>query len=386
MSKTFRSWLRTTDNKTLLYLLAVSFWLLLGCLFLAQAYFYTLSTGQQMDWARQAPYRLSGYLVWGLLTIPLWQLFRFMESRFSLNILFMMQLGLAAFLGVLHRLLGTLLEFLVRWLAFNELMSVVVFFETRKIALIGGVLDSTLTYLILLLFFTALSFAFRSQRQQRQFQMVKQELTQSRLDALQSQLQPHFLFNTLNGVVAAIHSQPLKAESMVTQLARILRFSLDNSHQQTVPLKEEFRVLEDYLKIEKARLGERMSFDICIAPQCQLLQVPPLICQPLVENAVRHGIAPFNRAGQIRIDASLESHNKTLRIAIEDSGEPISKIHRNGIGLSNCESRLETLFGQEASLQFGESSLGGTKVELHLPVFSSSMNERHVHSQEHEIL
>lgn len=366
MNNSGTSPLELSRNKVLFSLGAVAFWLLLGCLFLAQAYFYALSTGQAMDWARQVPYRLSGYLVWGLLTLPLWILFCRVENRYRLKGAVLIYLACAVLTGILHRLLGTLTEFVIRLLAFGESASLVAFFEVRKIALIGGSLDSGITFLVIILAFAAMSTVLRNQRQRRQIQKIQQQLTQSQLDALQSQLQPHFLFNTLNGIVAAIHAAPQKAESMVTQLANILRFSLDNSRQQTVELTEEFRILEDYLNIEKARLGERINFQISVAAECQKLHVPPLICQPLVENAVRHGIAPFNRPGQLRIDARMEQGN--LAIIIEDSGSLFDGEAEKGVGLSNCKARLKVLFHESATLQFSQSQLGGTKVEVMLPI------------------
>lgn len=360
-----------SDNR-LFCLVAILGWMLLGSLFLAQAYFYNVSTGQEMDWSRQVPYRLSGYLVWGLFTVPLYFLFNALPRNVKLSTHLFMQLLLAVLIGITHRLIGTLVEFIIRQLFFLEEATITAFFGFRQIALIGGALDSALTYLVLLALFFGVTSIIRSQKQQQQIAKIQQQLTQSKLDALQSQLQPHFLFNTLNGIVAAIHAAPMQAESMVSQLGRILRFSLDNSRRQTVTLGEEIAVLKDYLNIEQARLGKRLTWHIEIEPEARQCRLPPLILQPLVENAVQHGIAPFNRPGTINIAAKLTAEKLLLSVA--DSGKSIVEEantgkngQNHGIGLSNSRARLQALFGNTAVLKHATSSLGGTEVLLSIP-------------------
>lgn len=359
------------DNR-LFCLVAIGIWLLLGALFLAQAYFYNVSTGQTMDWWRQVPYRLSGYLVWGLFTVPLFHLYRLLANQFQMIKLIVIQLLLAVLLGVLHRLCGTLMEFVIRKLLFIEEANLAAFIGFRKVALVGGALDSAITYLVLMLIFAGASALIRNQQQQQHLEKVQQQLTQSRLDALQSQLQPHFLFNTLNGIVAAIHAAPMKAEAMVTQLARILRFSLDNTRRQTIPLDAEISMLEDYLKIEKARLGERLTFHIEVAEDVANLTVPPLILQPLVENAVRHGIARYHRPGTIVITARVE--HKQLMLCVTDSGDAIQQnpTVNSGfsIGLSNCQARLKALYGDAATLSLAPAINGGTLAMMTIPLIN----------------
>jgi sensor histidine kinase YesM len=358
-----------SSNSRLFYLAAVIMWMLLGGLFLLQAWFYNISTGQVMDWSRQAPYRLSGYLVWGLFTVPLFHLFQWCQSRFSPLKHFLLQAILLLIVAVLHRLLGTFVEYLVRTWFLAEESGISAFFGMRTIALMGGSLDSGLTYIVLLLLFAGISAVERNQQQQIQLQNIERQLTQSRLDALQSQLQPHFLFNTLNGIVAAIHSAPMQAESMLTQLSRLLRFSLDHGNGNTIPLRAELSILEDYLNIEQARLGERLNYQIEVAETDLNFEVPPLILQPLVENAVRHGIAPINRPGSIKISVSEQAGN--LRISIADSGVPVTIIPEEGIGLSNCRARLKALFGEAASLEVSTSDLGGTQAIMNIPILNS---------------
>lgn len=367
-----------SDNR-LFCLVAILGWMLLGSLFLAQAYFYSVSTGQEMDWSRQIPYRLSGYLVWGLFTVPLYFLFKTLSRKLKLTIHLLVQLLLAVVIGISHRLIGTFVEFFVRQLFFLEEATIGAFFGFRQIALIGGSLDSALTYLVLVASFFGISSIIQNQKQQQQIAQIQQQLTQSKLDTLQSQLQPHFLFNTLNGIVAAIHAAPMKAESMVSQLGRILRFSLDNSGRQTVSLEEEIAALKDYLNIEQARLGDRLTYQIEIESDAKRCRVPPLILQPIVENAVKHGITPFNRPGTINIVAKRTPDKLILSVA--DSGKPIFegtdvRIDRpatgTGIGLNNCSARLQALFGNAAILKLNTSSLGGTEVLVKIPYSESN--------------
>ena len=194
---------------------------------------------------------------------------------------------------------------------------------------------------------------------------MQRELTQTRLDVLQAQLQPHFLFNTLNGIVTQIQNAPQKAEHMVEQLARILRFSLDNASGNTVSIGQELAILKDYLDIEKVRLGDRLDYQLSVDEDCMGLAIPTLILQPLVENSVRHGVAPFAKPGKVLVKASRQ--NGRVQIQIEDSGKGIQENEEQGIGLRNSRQRMEQLFGAQADLTVEQSSLGGAKVCLLLP-------------------
>ena len=358
--------LASSNNALVITLIAVVTWLLLGVLFLMQGYFYTVSFGREMDWAQQAPYRLSSYVAWGLLTLPLYRLSQFLKSKLQPTWqLVVGHLPVAIAVAFFHRLFSTLIELSMTGLMSGELPSIMITFSERTVALVGGTVDGMVTYLVIMLIYTGYDGITKAKEQQQKVAKVQQQLTQSRLDVLQSQLQPHFLFNTLNGIVTLIHESPNKAELMVTRLAHLLRFSLDHALGNTVLLRDELEALEDYLTIEKMRLGDRLTYQFQIDENCMMLEIPTLILQPIVENAIRHGIAPFNRPGKLLIIAKME--NKFLLINVEDSGDGFKKNDNRGLGLKNSRTRLSTLFDEQGKLLIAASSLGGTKIQMILP-------------------
>ena len=353
------------NNPYLITAIAVGIWLVLGLLFLLQSYFYAVSSGREMDWAQQAPYRLSGYLAWGLLSLPLYRLSTYLHHRFTPGKLILLHLVLAILIGFCHRLFSTVLEFVLKSSVLQQTESLLAMLKVRVVALLGGTFDSAVTYLVLMLLFAGFAAFERARQQQQQIDRVRQQLTQSRLHALQSQLQPHFLFNTLNSIVALINSAPAKAELMVERLARILRFSLDNAEESTVPLEQELAVLKDYMAIEQTRLGARLTFRLQVDESCLARQVPTLILQPVVENAVRHGITPHDKSGEIAI--SVLSNGAGVQVSVEDTGDGFSAAQNTGLGLNNTRSRLAVLFGNAAYLTVDQSELGGARVKITIP-------------------
>ncbi|PYM17301.1 MAG: hypothetical protein DMD81_09595 [Candidatus Rokuibacteriota bacterium] len=193
---------------------------------------------------------------------------------------------------------------------------------------------------------------------------------EARLASLESRLHPHFLFNTLNAISALIHDDPDLAERTVERLAALLRFSLDATKRGAVPLAEELRIVRDYLEIEKARLGDRLSYRIDVGPDVTACDVPPLALQTLVENSVKHAIAPRPAGGQIRIEAA--AHDDRIVVDVWDDGPGFSATAMvPGHGLENLQSRLLGRFGDAAKLGVGRRD-GGSVVTLSLPRTSSA--------------
>jgi len=169
------------------------------------------------------------------------------------------------------------------------------------------------------------------------------------LKALKAQVNPHFLFNSLNSISALTSKDPAKAREMCILLADFLRMTLGLGEKSTIPLSEELALLERFLAIEKVRFGGRLQLEEEIQDECRNLMVPALLLQPLVENAVAHGIANLPEGGSIRLSASCQEG--TLRIAIENSYDPDSTpSRRNGMGIPNVRRRLEARYGSEASV------------------------------------
>jgi LytS/YehU family sensor histidine kinase len=179
---------------------------------------------------------------------------------------------------------------------------------------------------------------------------AKNLATEAQLSSLESRVRPHFLFNTLNSISALIREEPEKAERTVERLAALLRFSLDAANQKTVALREEIRVVRDYLEIEKTRFGERLKFSLDIENAAEDFKIPPFAVQTLVENSIKHHISKRSAGGEIRVSARIENNFLQLEVWDDGAGFDESDISENH-GLDNLQSRLAALYGETANLK-----------------------------------
>jgi len=198
-------------------------------------------------------------------------------------------------------------------------------------------------------------------------------VAQAELRALQSQIHPHFLFNALNALYGIIPREARGARETVLNLADIFRYFLETK-KTLVPLEEEMHIVKAYLDVERLRLGDKLRLEINVTPEAQSVPIPILSIQPLVENAVKHGIAPLAGGGLIQIHASIGAEGE-LRISVRDSGPGFSKSNRThpetpGVGLENVERRLELCYGGGARLSI-ESSPAGSEVSVRIPAASA---------------
>lgn len=232
-----------------------------------------------------------------------------------------------------------------------------------------------LVYWLVVAGYHGLSVYSKLQVRERQAVELERLLTQSRLDALRAQLHPHFLFNTLHTVSSLIHSKPDLADRVVVRLSELLRASLDQGARHEIPLGRELAFLDRYLEIEQARFGDRLRVERSIDPRALELMVPTLILQPLVENAVRHGIERRGQGGRLMVAARLDEG--LLELTVRDNGPGIDEQavlgRRQGIGLSNTRARLEQLYGKSHRLELNIPLDGGLEVRLILPI-------RHAHA------
>jgi two-component system LytT family sensor kinase len=205
-----------------------------------------------------------------------------------------------------------------------------------------------------------------SVERERQAATLATELVQARLQALRMQINPHFFFNTLNTISALIHDDPHAADRMVARLSELLRRTLDRADTQEVPLREELDFLRRYLEIEQTRFGERLTVNIQVEPGTEDLLVPFLLLQPLVENAIRHGIEPREEPGHVEIRARRDGGRLELRVKDNGDGLPAEPA-REGIGLTNTRSRLMHLYDEEASFELTNLPGGGLEVRIRLP-------------------
>jgi signal transduction histidine kinase len=188
---------------------------------------------------------------------------------------------------------------------------------------------------------------------------------QAQLASLESRLQPHFLFNTLNAISALIQEDPDQAERTVERLAALLRFSLDAAERGLVPLAHEMKIVSDYLEIERTRLGERLAWTVDVPPEAAGCEVPPLCVETLVENSVKHAIASRPGGGRVRVDGALRGDR--LMLSVWDDGDGFTEAAlQPGHGLDSLRQRLTARFGDAASLTIGQRD-GGTLVTVSLP-------------------
>jgi sensor histidine kinase YesM len=189
--------------------------------------------------------------------------------------------------------------------------------------------------------------------------------TEAQLASLQSRIHPHFLFNALNSISALIRDDPARAERLIERMAALLRFSLDADQLRTIPLRDELRITADYLDIEKTRFGERLAYTIDVSAELLDVAVPPLSIQTLVENSIKHSIAPRRTGGTIRVSA--HESNGTVAIETSDDGPGFTWTEAPaGHGLDNLKSRLQAIFNARASLDVQRSS-PGVVVTLRVP-------------------
>ena len=194
---------------------------------------------------------------------------------------------------------------------------------------------------------------------------ARQAAVEARLSSLESRIRPHFLFNTLNSISELVHEDPVRAEQLIEDLSALLRSSLDASHQSTIRLGDELRLVENYLSIERARFGDRVRPTIDVPAAMLEAAVPPFSLQPLVENAVKHGVARSPEGVHIGVSASRVGD--ALTVAVEDDGPGFSEAALPpGHGLETLTSRLDALYGARASLRVARDG-GRTRVTLMLP-------------------
>jgi two-component system LytT family sensor kinase len=211
----------------------------------------------------------------------------------------------------------------------------------------------------------AVYFAMRARDRERHAERLEVQLTGARLAALRSQLQPHFLFNALGGIAELVHRDPHAADRMLVRLSRMLRIALDDSDAHVVTLAYELSCLEPYLELEKMRYGDRLTVVMEIEPAARESCVPGLLLQPVVENAIRHGIAPRTAPGTVTIRARLVHPN--VQLEIEDDGVGLASELAVGIGLRNTRARLAELYGDASELEIHGRPGGGARVRIRVP-------------------
>lgn len=355
---------RESFRRWLLPVAYLGLWTLVGLAFAGQHYLTSAKVGQTVPWRLAVAGALADWYVFALLALPAgW-------------------LGLKVHLGgthwplrlALHGVAGAVFSLL--WiLARTGLAQLLVplrgverpFGEVLRYVLVATFFFNMLVYWVVVTGAHAFAYYRSFRERERRVLELESRLTSARLQALQMQLNPHFLFNALNGIGTLMYRDVDAADAMLVKLAELLRHALDRSRDQQVPLRDELAFLDRYLALEQMRFGERLRVQREIDPGVLDVAVPNLILQPLVENALKHGLGPKPGVGTLRLRASAGPSGMLQLEVIDDGvGLPAAPV-REGIGTSNCRARLLQLHGRSARLALEPGESGGTRARIEIP-------------------
>ena len=364
-----RRWL----NWGMIFVLAT----LLGLFFATQAQLvYESSSKKPVPWLPTIVWELAHAYVWALFTPSiLWlaQRFRFERHTWLRGTLIHLPAAVA------YSLLQLVAHDSILWFLFRtSLMHTpsgdmpVSFAYRLRILFLNDFQTNLLTYGALVGLSHGLDYYRKYRERQLRAAQLETQLAQAHLQVLKMQLQPHFLFNTLHAISTLVHKDPEAADRMIARLSDLLRLSLDNSGAQEVTLKQELDFLDRYLEIEKTRFQDRLTVQLNVNPETLDAQVPNLILQPLVENAIRHGIEPHARPGRIELRANRQADVLTLDVCDNGAGLRNHDPSREGVGLSNTRARLQELYGKAHHFELGNAPGGGLLVQLTIPFRSKN--------------
>jgi signal transduction histidine kinase len=342
--------------------LAFGFWTLLALSYALSSGLSGLSEGHDPNWLRGLTWNLADFWLWMLLVPAIGWLGR---RGAGMGWPRLLAWQVPASLGV--ALAQTVLQLLVFWTVCGP--------GKMPVASFGGFVHMEFAYkfqqgLVIYWVILAVLRGMESRRHLRDERLrrtqLETQLAQSQLQALRMQLQPHFLFNTLNAISALALADPLQARLMIARLSDFLRLTLEERHAPQVPLSRELEFLACYLGIQQVRFQDRLSTAMDVDDDTLGASVPNLILQPLVENALRHGLQHKPGAGNLRISTRRDGDQLQLRVDDDGLGLPPTG-PAEGIGLGNTRSRLRMLFGDAAQLELTPIPGGGTRAEVRLP-------------------
>jgi two-component system, LytTR family, sensor kinase len=342
-------------------------WTFIGLVFTAQFYFASYRSERPMPFADAVYMQMIWAYLFALATpLVLWMVGRIPMERENWRKA-LLHIPISIVLGVLLTALGRVLI----WLRWGWPYAKPLTFESVVRFVIANFTEAIGIYMLIALTGYAFSYYRRFREGQVKTLQLEAQLSQAQLHALKMQLHPHFLFNTLHSISALLNKDADAARKMITRLGDFLRLTLENSGSQEVTLRQEMEFLSCYLEIERIRFQDRLVTNVDVAQQTLDAKVPNLILQPIVENAIRHGIAPRSTRGLIEIEA--KQRNGRLRIQVRDNGPGLSahrtseNVFKKGLGLANTETRLEQLYGSAQSFKLSNNPEGGLVVTLEIP-------------------
>lgn len=344
-------------------------WCIYGLFNMVVVHYRTTLWGKPMSWAECALYEMTYVWIWAAVT----PLVLVLSRRFPLGHghsrrnVFVHLLG--AFLAAV--LTKSIWDFTA--LPFISPSLVPTDFRTFQKSMIHAMDFGVLHYLIVIVCHHAVEYYRKYEDGRLRASQLEAKLATAQLHALKMQLHPHFLFNTLHSISELVHDNPGRAESMIVRLSDFLRLTLDHVGVPEVPLTEEIDFLRRYLEIEQMRFEDRLSVEWQVDPSTLNVRVPNLILQPLVENALKHGISRNTAHGVLRISCKQEDGKLAMKVYDNGPGpkratgnllEPV----REGVGLNNTRSRLERLYGGDHHIAFRHAPEGGFEVTIRIPM------------------
>jgi two-component system, LytTR family, sensor kinase len=345
-----------------IFSLVLGFWTLLALSYVLSSGLASISEGYDPDWVRGLVRSTSDFYLWMLLAPGIGWL-----GRRSAALGWPRFLALHVPVSLATALAQTLLQLLILWglcgpgrmpaHAVSDFISMEFAYKFQQ---------GLVTYWVILAVLRGMESRRRLRDERLRNAQLETQLAQSQLQALRMQLQPHFLFNTLNAISALTLADPKQAKLMIARLGDFLRLTLEERHAPQVPLSRELEFLACYLDIQQVRFQDRLRTRLDVADDILDAAVPNLILQPLVENALCHGLQDKSEAGNLHISAWREGVD--LQLQVEDDGQGLREQGKpEGIGLSNTRARLDMLFGPKARLTLTSMPEGGTRATIRVP-------------------
>lgn len=343
-------------------LLAIVGWTLLGFLFAAPAF------GTGALWLQALKNSLAQWWSWGIVSLLIVAADRrlpFSERRIGSRLL--CHIPICIVITTAYAYIFAALRVVMGTGSFADAASLQILINNFK----GGMLWSLLVYWLILGAWLTKQYYSRFLTSELRMERLERLNSEARLHALRLQLDPHFLFNALNTISSQVEADPRLARAMIEHLGDLLRLSLEINQQQHVPLVDELAFLDHYLSIQRIRFGERLHFEQFVAEDAKFAMVPSMTIQPLVENAIRHGVSPRASGGTVRVEAICRADSLWIRVEDDGVGLPTDWVKHptEGLGLSVTRQRLNGFYPDgQSSFEIRPRVGGGVEVELQMPL------------------
>lgn len=364
------------QRKYLKWVIIWGVWTFIGLIFTSQVALQSQLSENPTPFWRVLSWQLASGYVWFLISpVILWlgRVFNFENGRWKISL--PVHLVASIIVAVLQLSVDA---FVLPKLGYMQRYADATYFEKLKILLLINVHLGVAIYWAVLGSQQAIKYYRKYRERELRTSQLEARLATTRLQVLKMQLHPHFLFNTLNAISELIYRDPESAERMISDLSDLLRMSFENLEVQEIPLKQELEFLEKYLEIELTRFHDRLKVEMNIAPDTLDASVPNMILQPLVENAIKHGIGPRSEGGKIDIAASRQNGHLELTVRDNGLGVPFGDVEHlvEGVGISNTRRRLKHLYGEGHSFKLSNEAASGLAVDLVIPYKEAKLVRR----------